>query len=87
MRCVMLQGDSHAVCDVAGLVKLGHLSRYSTTAIRWCDAVMLCGRAPLSVRITTMETTLNRTFKVIEQRKFITRSYLTTNRLTKQASK
>ncbi|KAK7493516.1 hypothetical protein BaRGS_00015227, partial [Batillaria attramentaria] len=50
------------------VLKLGQINLYPSWSTRWCDEVMLCGRAPLSLRIFVMESTVNRTYDVIQQR-------------------
>ncbi|XP_076442814.1 uncharacterized protein LOC143281489 [Babylonia areolata] len=50
-----------------GVAKIGHKSRYPSWSTTWCDDVMLCGRAPLSLRIVTVETTADRLSEVIER--------------------
>ncbi|KAL8619703.1 hypothetical protein ACOMHN_025789 [Nucella lapillus] len=50
-----------------GILSVGDVSLPPRWGVRWCGSAMLCGKPHTTLRTVTMETTLNRTLKVIQQ--------------------
>ncbi|KAL8608295.1 hypothetical protein ACOMHN_042162 [Nucella lapillus] len=52
---------------VSGVARIGPKSLYPAWYSKWCDDVMMCGRAPLNLRLITVTATAGRIFQIIEQ--------------------